>query len=231
MRNADTKQRISILKPKRRRCMKKIFWTYIIVGLMSFLGLSSSVAALSLDFVPSSQTVVSGGLATVDLEVSGLTGISPYIGGFDVFVDFDPTLLGFVSFSYGQYLGDPTIFEALTQLSLINPGEVEIAEVSFLSPADLGTLQGGLTQFSLGTVAFDTVGTGTSDLNIALANVTGLVDQNGDPLYPSLVPGSITVTSPGPGPAPVPEPGTIFLVSVGLANVIAVVKRNKLRMN
>jgi hypothetical protein len=64
-------------------------------------------------------------------------------------------------------------------------------ELSVDSPSALTSLQA--TSFTLATLTFDAVGSGTSGLDLS---VNALGDQNGLPINATLQNGSITVTGP-----------------------------------
>jgi hypothetical protein len=176
------------------------------VALSGLLG-TPPARAISLDFVPASQTVGTGPLS-VDVAVSGLgAGIPPSVGAFDLDVSFDPLVLAPISVTFGSFLGDVTLGEALTSFTL-SPGVVDLAEVSLLLPVELDALQPA--SFTLATLAFNTLSTGTSPLTFsqALVDDAFAVRVAADPSN-----GNVTVEATGP----VPRPSGLLLLGWGLA--------------
>jgi hypothetical protein len=160
--------------------------------------------ALTLDFVPSSWSTTLGTPVDIELRISGLgAGGAPSLGAYDITLAFDPTILGFKSFTFGdKTLGDQLDWNGTGTAAGFDgsvAGSLNVFEVSFALAADLDTLQA--SQFSLGTMSFDTLNAGTSSLGIgsyllgdAVGNVL-LADVLGT--------ASITVKRPG---TTVPDP-------------------------
>jgi len=115
-------------------------------------------ASVMLSFQPSTPDASSGSPLSVDVVISGL-GLPPEIGSFDVFVGFNPLLLEPLDITFGPFLGDPFLFQALTATDLTaGPGIVEGAEVSLLPTSILDFLQA--PSFTLFTVDFMGIGNG-----------------------------------------------------------------------
>src|SRR6202022_4282685 len=115
--------------------------------------------AIFLSLVPSPATVTTGNTINVDVIISGL-GHPPSVGAFDLNVGFNPSILIPTAVTFGTFLGDPNLFEALTDFDFGTPGIVEFAEVSLLSPSELDALQ--QSSFSLAALSFSAIGNGTS---------------------------------------------------------------------
>lgn len=79
---------------------------------------------------------------------------------------------------------------------------LNLFELSLDTPGDLDLLQAG--DFTLATLTFDTLGSGTSVLGIA---INALGDANGDPLVAEVANGNITAAV---------EPSMLPLFAVGL---------------
>ena len=175
---------------------------------------ANSAAAISLEFVPSAQTVQLGAAANVDVVVVDPGGSS--VGAYDFFVDFDPSILTFDSLVFGPALGGPA--DSL-QAAVESPaGRINAAEVSLL--LDLTPLQDGVANVTLFSLTFETVGLGTSSLSLAdnIAGIPGafLGDELGLPIVlESVGMGEITVVPPS-----VTEPATLLLFPLVLAGVI-----------
>ncbi len=148
-----------------------------------------------------SETIGPTGVATVDLNVSGLTPGTTAIGTYDVNVGINSSVVNFASAAFGDpILGsnqlDP---EGFGTISAVTPGvgNVEVFELSLDDPAAL--LASQASSFTLATLNFDAVGAGTSPLDLS---VNALGDQLGNALSSALNDGSITVTGGGATAAP-----------------------------
>ena len=114
--------------------MKKI--VVVIIGAVLFGSISLSGApvawAVSLDFVPATQTVQLSDLVMVDVVISGLNaGGDDSVGDFDLDVTYDASLLTASGVTFGTELGDG-FFTSLQSFSLATSGVVDLAEISFL---------------------------------------------------------------------------------------------------
>jgi hypothetical protein len=191
--------------------MKRLAWLSLFVGFSGLLRATPSLA-ISLDLVPDSATVVAGDTLDVDVIISGVAaGAPPSVGGFDLVVSFDPTILSLreADVSFGPFLGDPALFEALTDVTFLPSvpelAFVNIAEVSFLSPAELDALQPA--SFTLATLSFSVLASGTTTLTFSQADV---VDAFGRPFR-------------------APLPSTVLLFGAGLAGLAAAAWRRQRR--
>jgi len=174
-------------------------------------------SAISLSFVPPAQTVPIGQAVSVEVVISDLG--DDEVGDFDLDVSFDAAILSPVDVLFGSFLGDPdpAAFETLTSFAFLS-GVVDFAEVSLLLPTDLEVLQSD--SFTLATLVFDTVGGGTSLLSFTQVIVD---DAFAQPLALQTSSGEVSVMSV----SAVPEPGTLWLLGIGLAWVVAGRQRRK----
>ncbi|NMP30891.1 hypothetical protein HII17_04880 [Thalassotalea sp. M1531] len=145
-----------------------------------------------------------GDTLTIDLWVRDL-GLD-VVSGYDVDINFDPAILSLQSASFGSLLGGgiDSIQDAVDFGNYIN-----FAEISFLSEFDLSSLQGG-TDFILGSLSFLTEQTGTTQISIANALVTGA-----DPFIESFSGPANTLTF-DINSTQVPEPNIWLLMVFGL---------------
>ncbi len=177
---------------------------------MAWLSVAPARAVL-IEVLPPAQSVVEGDTVEVRLAVSGLGDHSaPSLGTFDVDVGFDPTVLGFVSATFGDpSLGDQLDLFGLGSITAITPGAgtVNLVEVSLDTSDDLNTLQAGA--FVLATLTFEAVGQGSSTL---APSPKAVGDPDGQPLAAEVVSGAVQVT---PGGVPVPGPSAALLLVCG----------------
>ena len=170
---------------------------------------ASPALAISISVLPAAQSAGVGDSVSVDLVISGLEdGGAPSVGAFDLDVTFDPLILAAGSVTFGAFLGDEALGEALTASS-VSAGLIDLAAVSLLLPVELDALQPAA--FTLATLSFTTLAADTSPLTLSQAFVD---DAFGARLAADTVGGSVTVAQAVP--QPVSEPATLLLVGVGV---------------
>ena len=158
----------------------------LLAGLM--LGGCSTLSAgiITISVVPPSQSVALGSPVSVSLQITGLGNLTaPSLGAFDINLNFDPTILSFNSAVYGDPIFgdqlDPTGLGNTLNFSSPGFGTVELFDLSLDSASQLNSLQPAT--FILGTLVFDTIGTGTSSLDLTL---NSLGDADGNSLSASI---------------------------------------------
>ena len=155
-------------------------------------------AAITLSITPASKTVGLGGLATYNLNISGLDGSADYtgpqLGAFGVQIDYNPAIASFQSATYGTGLGAGDYQSTDTSVA----GQLYLSDA-----ATVASLAGQSSSFTLATFTFQGVSLGTTPLTIdwnadtALSNTT-LGDANANSLVFTANNGSLTV-APEPG--------------------------------
>ena len=199
---------------------------WIVLSLALFLSIVFVLPAKAvlISFEPASQIVLVGESVSVDLVISGLgDGTSPSLGGFDLFIEYDPTILALSDVSFGDpTLGDQLDVSVLGSLYFSLPyssNSEELFGLSFGPPSDLINFQA--PSFVLATLTFDTLSVGTSPLKIVDPNPplfeSRLADEWGNALDFERESGSIS---------PVPEPATFILIGFGLGG-IGILRRKK----
>ena len=175
--------------------MKSVLRT--LCGVCAWLLWASPVVAATIALTPDVVTVTPGETIDVAAIISGLgNGVPPSVGAFDLDVSFNPSLLTPTDVTFGPFLGNESLLEAITGFSFATPGIVEFAEVSLLPTTDLDALQPD--SFQLATLSFVGVGHGTTALLFSRIRVD---DAFGDKI---------------PTSAAVPEPASFALVGIGL---------------
>jgi hypothetical protein len=201
---------------------RTVLGTMVLIAL-TLIAAAGPAQAISIDVVPSTQTVDLGDVVSVALTISGLGDLTaPSLGTFDLDLSFDTGILGFVGATFGDpTLGDQLDLFGLGSLTAATPGAggVNLFQLSLDTIEDLDTLQAGA--FTLATLTFNTVGAGTSALGLSL-NTLG--DAAGAPLLATLGAGSVTVNR---GAVPVPAPATLLSFGIGLAAVAGLARRGR----
>jgi hypothetical protein len=207
----------------------RISWSLSLLVLL-FAG---RVGAVGLEVVSSDNSVLLGGLVDVSVVVSDLgNSAPPSVGAFDLELQFDNTLVSFNSASVGGGLGDIGLGEAVTG-TVANATDVDVFEVSLLTPAELNALQ--TDSFTLFTVTFKGIAPGTAAFNVVLN--APLSDELGDPIdTPTLTNLALEVTEPKPVPAvtePIPVPAltpwaaALLLLSLLLAGLLRLGRKGR----
>jgi Cohesin domain len=186
------------------------------LALFSGWGISAQAQTLSI----ASETVDAGGVATVALDISDLS--EQNLGTYDIDVGFNASILRFDSVSYGDpVLGDQLDLEGFGTVTSTTsgPGTVDLFELSLDSPDALGAQN---TRFTLATLTFDAVGTGTSALSL-LVNALG--DQDGNSILADVSNGAITVSGGTTVQAPEVGPEQALSALTLLTGALAILRR------
>lgn len=184
---------------------------------VSLFGLSQAHALL-LEIEPDSLDASVGDSVNLDIFARSLG--TDLIGGFDIDLEFDTSLLAFNSVSFGTGLGDPDLFESLVDNCLggelfcpAGPGRVNLYQVSFLDSGSLGALQPGSDLF-LFSIVFDALAAGFSSVSFTRTDIS---DETGfEVLQVTSTSGATINSSPVDEPVPVPAPSVLSLLGIGL---------------
>ncbi len=180
----------------------------LLILLCSTVFVTGQTLAVTITLDPMLQTILPGDTAIVDLNISGLGNfVTPTLGAFDLDVTFDASLLSFTDVTFGTFLGDPALFEAITLVDFSAGG---LLELSLLSSIALDAIQPDA--FTLATLEFTGIGVGTSPLNlenVVLSDALGFVISN-----PTLENASVNVI------ASVPEPSPSLLMGISLLGLL-----------
>ncbi|MFN0167965.1 MAG: cohesin domain-containing protein [Bryobacteraceae bacterium] len=200
--------------------MKTTIFTAMCLGLVLNVIPTQVAASPILSVLPSTQTAILATPVNVGIRIAGLgDGTAPSLGAFDLTLSFDPAILAFLSVQFGDPdIGDQLDLLGLGSLNGVTPGTgiVSLFELSLDSVDDLDTLQTGM--FTLARLQFNTVGVGTSAVNLA---INALSDSAGGALTATLENGSVSVTSQ---PA-VPESGSGVLFLFGFGLILALTRK------
>ena len=181
--------------------MRRIHSLMIVVAALGGLSFASPI---SVSFISNSQNVTAGQTVNVDVGIFGLGNFAPpTVGSFDLTAGFDPNLLLPTDVAFGPFLGDPSLFEAITAFQF-SAAEVEFTEISLLSPVQLDAMQPG--NFVLATLSFTALTSGTAQFQFT----SGVVD---DPYGQKLF--------------VVPEPGSLSLLVSGLLGLSTALRRGR----
>jgi hypothetical protein len=186
-------------------------------------GLSSAWAAPVLSIVPAQNSIALNGFVTVDIVISGLTGVNEIVSGFDLNVSFNTGVLRWSSIDL-----QPAIDVMGGNTSTLfgfdgddTDGNIGGDITSFLDDDDLDALQGD--SFTLMTLTFQGFADGVSFLDFG-ANpdferlVTGRLDASGiaGVLNLQYTGACVAVGTGSCTQNPIPEPATFGLAGLAL---------------
>jgi hypothetical protein len=180
------------MKTKRR-------FTLVATGMFLVLSAASTLA-LTIGFSPVHRTVPLGSHPQVDL-IATLGTTTPDLGGWDLMLSFDPTIISLDSVVFGTAFGTSSQDWDITNILL---GQIRLTELSL---EDASFFAGQPSSFTLATLTFSADNFGTSPLSL-VEDEGGFTTGGADPITGAqLDPGSITVQD-------VPEGGNLAIVAL-----------------
>jgi hypothetical protein len=213
--------------------MKNILKALAAFGVAATMIHSASAATgpvLSIGGSSTSVNYVTGDTVTFTLNISGLKygytsddPKSPSLGAFDLVLDYDPTVLSLVSDSFGSSVTtgsgmwvDPSNSNnSDLQIDLSSAGQVNLNDISGDTAAQLDASQAAA--FSLGTVTFEAIGAGSTQLT--WDSSTSLSDETGVGTL------AFTTSSNQPTISAVPEPSTYGIALCGLGLLLVIMSK------
>jgi hypothetical protein len=192
-----------------------ILQTILILGAVSLN--ASSIGSVIVSVDPNSTSVATGQTVSAAIDIQGLEGSAPNgpsLGAYQFLFSYNSAILGDPTVTFGDpSLGDQlalttTPFTCVgTACGASSNFPLELGEVSFDPSSVLNA--GQAASFTLATISFTALGTGTSDLS--LSDVI-LSDENGRALTAGIVDSSVNVSS-----TPEPRTGILLPLAMGLA--------------
>lgn len=159
--------------------------------------------------------VISADIVISDIELDPT--FQKIVGDFEFMLNFDETIIEFVSAVFGDKLDvDPDPFWASDKSISALLSSIHLSEISYALASDLFVAQNGLASFVLASVDFNVIGAGASAINLSDVAI-------GDDLgasFVSVATMSQAYSAVNPNPVGVPEPGTILLLLTAMTFLV-----------
>lgn len=184
--------------------------------LTAFLfSLSANATLITVELNDTDFTV--GDVISADIVISEIEldpTFQKTVGDFEFMLNFDETIIEFVSAAFGDKLDvDPDPFWASDQSVIASIGSVLISEISYAFSTDLFFAQNGLASFVLASVDFNVIGAGAASA-IDLSNVA--IGDDLGASFMSVATMSQAYSAVNGNPIGVPEPSTVLLMLVAM---------------
>ena len=193
-----------------------------VLGIALLLGASQASAAptpVTLRLLPAVQNAIPTQTVNLALTISGLgEHAAPSLGAFDLNFNFDSSKLTFIGYALSGFLGTVDDVEASDLSKGAVGNSINLAELSYLSPSELATLQP--SEFTFATLSFEVGNLSRFErTSVSFGVIDVLSDENGIDLQ-------ITTVNSALIDNPIPEPPAILLFGLGLALLL----RNRRRV-
>jgi|GEM_PF-5615758 len=192
--------------------MKNVFLYSTLAAVVS-MAASTATQAMTLSLSPAAQSTAVGASIDLNVQISGLYDSDPneVLSAYGIGISFDTSLFSATGVDFGNLLGGGTGDSVALFDSTTTAGLLTLNETSFLTDADLKSLQSD--SFTLGTVHFTSLAEGTGAFTfqgISLAGQTLAGSIVSSELPVSQTAGSRVTAERS---QQVPEPSTLWLLS------------------
>lgn len=181
----------------------------VLIWLLAASAQAGQAFPFTLSVIPNHSNVSLGSPLSVDIVINSIDNFDFTLGGFDIDLAYNTSVLNLTGISFGTALGDESAFESVTDTSASIPGNANLTELSYLEARSsdcvfcqvpyLEDLQGN--SFILVSLTFDTIGAGNSGFDL---NINVLSDGYANPLEANKNVNQAQITS-------VPLPAAVWL--------------------
>ena len=171
--------------------------------------------AITVSLNPTATSIAVGGSVSVDLVISGLTTAGEIVGGYDLDILFDSSVLASTGATNDGTPWNAPVDDPGFLFDISMPGQVYISLLSFLDDATLDSIQGD--SFTLATLTFDGAANGSTSVFFGASPLfqRNVVGMNAATLNADF--GSTCIAVGSGSCNTVPEPASFGLAALALA--------------